>query len=136
MNLPRLPGLQPEIAVQAIPEGQRDAHRITLRTRVRHDVVEVLVRDTGRGIPPHVLPHIFDPFYTTRLGRGGTGLGLAICQTLVTRVLGGSISVQSELEQGTRFCIDLPLHAPVVGTPGLAELPGPALPAAGFIAGP
>jgi len=121
-----------EHAYEDRPPGQVQIHACSLP----QGQVRLEVRDQGRGMSADTLRRIFDPFYTTRLGRGGTGLGLAICQTLVTRVLGGSISVQSELEQGTRFCIDLPLQAPVVGTPGLAELPGPALPAAGFIAGP
>lgn len=98
--------------------------------------VRLEVQDQGRGMSADTLRRIFDPFYTTRLGRGGTGLGLAICQTLVTRVLGGSITVQSEPGQGTCFIIDLPQAAPAVGTPAGLELPQPAPPAAGFTADP
>lgn len=99
------------------------------------DLVRLEVRDQGRGMSAETLRRIFDPFYTTRLGRGGTGLGLAICQTLVTRVLGGSITVQSEPGQGTCFIIELPLQAPVVGTPGLVELPEPTLPVGDLMGG-
>ncbi len=98
--------------------------------------VRLEVRDQGRGMSADTLRRIFDPFYTTRLGRGGTGLGLSICQTLVTRVLGGSISVQSAPGQGTSFSIELPVEAPVVGTPGLVDLPEPTLPAGDLRAGP
>jgi signal transduction histidine kinase len=74
--------------------------------------VGISVRDFGRGIPKASLGKVFDPFFTTRLGQGGSGLGLSIVYTMVTRTLGGSIRVQSELGQGTCFTVDLPLHAP------------------------
>lgn len=94
-------------AVQAIPEGQRDVHRITLRTRARRDMVEVIVRDTGRGIPPHVLPHIFDPFYTTKT-KDGTGLGLSITRSVVDG-MGGVIEVESREGEGATFLLRLPI---------------------------
>lgn len=97
--------------------------------------VHLELRDRGRGMSADTLRRIFDPFYTTRLGRGGTGLGLSICQTLVTRVLGGNIMVQSEPGKGSCFIIELPQQAPVVGTPGVVELPGPPLPGADLSAG-
>ncbi|WP_051443666.1 PAS domain-containing sensor histidine kinase [Curvibacter gracilis] len=114
-----LPAGEVLISAQDLPQGR----------------VRLEVRDQGRGMSADTLRRIFDPFYTTRLGRGGTGLGLAICQTLVTRVLGGSITVQSEPGQGTCFSIELPLEAPVVGTPGLVDLPEPALPVGDLRAG-
>ena len=55
---------------------------------------------------------IFDPFFTTRLGQGGSGLGLHIVYTLITRVLGGHIEVESQPGQGTAFTIDIPMTAP------------------------
>lgn len=115
-----LPAGEVLISAQDLPQGR----------------VRLEVRDQGRGMSADTLRRIFDPFYTTRLGRGGTGLGLSICQTLVTRVLGGSISVQSAPGQGTCFSIELPLEAPVVGTPGLVDLPEPTLPAGDLRAGP
>lgn len=95
-------------AAQAIPEGKRDAHRITLRTRRRRRRVEVVIRDTGRGIPAAVLPHIFDPFYTTKSTDEGTGLGLSITRSVVDS-LGGTISVDSREGQGTTFTLRLPV---------------------------
>lgn len=79
--------------------------------------VSISVRDYGRGIPKASLGKVFDPFFTTRLGQGGSGLGLSIVYTMVTRTLGGSIRVQSELGQGTCFTVDLPLQAPEPAPP-------------------
>jgi PAS domain S-box-containing protein len=107
-------------AVQAIPEGQRDAHRITLRTRVRREMVEVIVRDTGRGIPPHVLPHIFDPFYTTKT-KDGTGLGLSITRSVVDG-MGGLIMVESREGDGATFVVRLPMaERPAMAPDGSAD---------------
>lgn len=105
-------------AVQAVPEGQRDAHRITLRTRRRRDLVEVIVRDTGKGIPAHVLPHIFDPFYTTKTKDDGTGLGLSITRSVIDG-MGGTIDVESREGEGATFTLRLPVAERV-------EQPGPA----------
>ncbi len=68
--------------------------------------------DNGCGIAPENLPHIFEPFYTTKLGQGGSGLGLYIAYNLVQSVLGGSIAVDSPPGQGARFTLRLPLVAP------------------------
>lgn len=74
--------------------------------------VRLQVRDHGRGIPAESLGKVFDPFFTTRLGQGGSGLGLSIVYGLVTRTLGGRISVESTEEQGTTFTLVLPLQGP------------------------
>jgi signal transduction histidine kinase len=68
--------------------------------------------DDGVGIAPDMVDRIFDPFVTSKLGRGGTGLGLHIVWSTVTAVLGGSISVSSVPGEGTRFRIILPVTAP------------------------
>lgn len=67
------------------------------------------VSDNGKGIARTELPRIFDPFYSTRLGQGGSGLGLHIVYNLSTAVLGGSVTVESELDKGTMFNLNLPL---------------------------
>ncbi|MEL7164563.1 MAG: cache domain-containing protein [Pseudomonadota bacterium] len=67
---------------------------------------EIVVSDTGPGIAPEKLDHVFDPFMTTKLGTG-SGLGLSISQTLVTRV-GGLISVTSHPNQGATFTVWYP----------------------------
>lgn len=71
------------------------------------------VRDSGIGIPPESLPHVFDRFYRgdharTRLSTGGSGLGLSICKALIG-ASGGEISVSSDLGHGTEVCISLPI---------------------------
>lgn len=109
-------------AVQAIPEGQRDVHRITLRTRVRRDMVEVIVRDTGRGIPPHVLPHVFDPFYTTKT-KDGTGLGLSITRSVIDG-MGGLIDIESREGEGATFILRLPMaERPAAASDAPATMP-------------
>lgn len=91
----------------------RDCGVIAITGRlVGGDRVELVVKDDGRGIPPAHLNHVFDPFFTTKLGRGGTGLGLNIVHGIVTGVLGGKISVNTELGQGTAFTVLMPLRAP------------------------
>ena len=74
--------------------------------------VELCVADHGAGIAPEHIKRIFDPFFTTCMGRGGTGLGLSIVYTIVHDLLGGSINVESEPGQGTRFIIRIPRSAP------------------------
>ncbi len=70
------------------------------------EVVEIVVSDTGRGIPPENLPHIFEPFFTSK-GPKGTGLGLSIVHGIVSRA-GGSIEVESTPGRGTTFTLILP----------------------------
>ncbi|MGB3138601.1 MAG: ATP-binding protein [Nodosilinea sp.] len=71
----------------------------------------LVVQDTGIGIAPEQIPHIFEAFrqvdQTIRRERSGTGLGLAIVHSLVT-VMGGEITVCSQLGQGTTFTVTLP----------------------------
>jgi signal transduction histidine kinase len=73
--------------------------------------VRVEVSDTGEGIPPADLPHVFDSFYRGEKSRnratGGAGLGLAIASGIV-RAHGGEIGVESALDQGTRVWFTLP----------------------------
>jgi two-component system NtrC family sensor kinase len=67
---------------------------------------EILVRDSGPGIPPDKIDSVFDPFMTTKRGTG-SGLGLSISQTLVTRV-GGLISASSAPGEGATFSVWFP----------------------------
>lgn len=74
--------------------------------------VVLTFKDDGIGIQQNNLEKIFDPFYTTKLGQGGSGLGLNICYNIVEGLLGGHISVSSELGVGTQFKIRIPSSAP------------------------
>ncbi|UGQ46670.1 sensor histidine kinase [Massilia endophytica] len=67
----------------------------------------LVVADTGQGIPPDVLPHVFDPYYSTRHSSGGTGMGLAFCKKVVN-AFGGSIRVESEPGLFTRLSLSFP----------------------------
>lgn len=73
----------------------------------RSEGARIIVEDTGVGIQPDDLPHVFDRFYKTRAS-SGMGLGLAIAKNLVL-AHGGNIQAQSQPGQGTTFCITLPI---------------------------
>lgn len=83
---------------------------LTLRAYRRGDTVVTELQDTGVGIPPADLPHMFERFYQTEAGReaGGTGLGLSIAKGMV-EAHGGQISVASALGKGTTFRFSLPV---------------------------
>ena len=97
-----------ENAIKYTPEGG------TIRVRLRRDGRDAVleISDTGVGIPPEDLPHVFDRFYRVDKARGretgGTGLGLSIVQQIV-RLHAGSVTVQSELGKGTMFTVTLPV---------------------------
>ena len=79
-----------------------------ITTRLKSEsAVELVIRDDGIGIPVEHLPHIFEPFYTTKEA-GGSGLGLAISENIIERH-GGTIEVDSVVGQGTTFKIVLPV---------------------------
>ncbi len=81
-------------------------------SRAGRDFAKVEVADDGHGISETHLPHVFEPFFTTRLGKGGSGLGLSIARNLVTGTLGGKLTVKSTLGQGAAFTVTVPLIAP------------------------
>lgn len=91
-------------ASQAVPEDCEGGLRIS--TASEDGKVTVVVEDDGIGIPAEDLPYVFEPFFRTDGGGGGAGLGLAICRNIVT-ALGGTISVTSVPEAGTRFTVTL-----------------------------
>jgi two-component system NtrC family sensor kinase len=75
------------------------------------DKIDVVIKDTGRGISREDLERIFEPFFTTKKEHG-TGLGLSITYGIVQK-LGGQIKVKSKLGEGTTFTVTLPVQAPV-----------------------
>jgi len=99
-------------AIEAMPNGGELAVRARGRTFERGEpaaaqpaVVEIVVEDTGPGIPQDDLGRIFTPFFTRKAG--GTGLGLALVQKTVV-ALGGGVSVENREGGGARFTIRLP----------------------------
>lgn len=97
-------------AIKYTPEGRQIAIQAEVAT---DDALLIRVRDEGIGIRAEELPRIFDRFYRTEDVRGseisGTGLGLAIAKEIF-EMHGGSISVESQPNQGTTFTVWLPLH--------------------------
>ncbi|HKY40050.1 MAG TPA: ATP-binding protein [Polyangiaceae bacterium] len=102
-------------ASQAVPDGRQGTVRIS--TASEGGRVSICVEDDGACIPPEDLPYVFEPFFATerrswapgdpcRPEQGGAGLGLAICRNIVT-ALGGTITVSSEPDAGTRFTVTL-----------------------------
>ena len=73
--------------------------------------IRITIEDSGQGIPPEVLPHIFEPFYTTKDVGHGTGLGLSISHKVIEDH-GGRIEVQSTPGEGSRFSFYLPIKEP------------------------
>ena len=103
-------------AGDAIRDEKRSSPgRIEIRTWNEHPgiaetptVLAVSFEDNGKGIASDQIESVFDPFYTTKEPGKGTGLGLAVSYMVIEK-MGGTISVQSRLEEGTRFTIILPI---------------------------
>jgi two-component system NtrC family sensor kinase len=93
-------------AVQAMSTGGKLF--IATRPGKRGDSVEITVMDTGKGIAPEFLAHIFDPFFSTK-GEGGTGLGLSVSYGIIKNHK-GEIRVESKVGVGTTFTIELPIY--------------------------
>ncbi|MDD5285219.1 MAG: ATP-binding protein [Desulfuromonadaceae bacterium] len=90
-------------ALQAMPDGG------LLRVELENEIKSAIIRisDTGVGIPAENIPHIFEPFWTSKAR--GTGLGLALCQKVVQEH-GGNLTVVSVAGSGTTFTLTLPLE--------------------------
>jgi signal transduction histidine kinase len=80
---------------------------ITLEASVKNDYITVRVRDTGEGVPPEILPRIFERGVS---GKGGKGYGLAICKTIV-EAHGGEIGIESERGKGTTVTFTIPVYS-------------------------
>ncbi len=94
-------------AIEAM-EGQG---RLRVSANEEGDAYVIMVEDTGPGIPPEILPHIFEPGFSTK--STGTGLGLTVVKKIVD-LYEGTISINSEPGRGTRFILRLPKRLPFV----------------------
>jgi len=94
-------------AAEAMKGPAKGDAELTVRLHGTADEVQIEVGDTGVGIPPDVLPQIFDPFFSTK--ENGVGLGLAVVYGIVQRH-GGQIEVESSVGRGTLFRLRLPRH--------------------------
>lgn len=98
-------------AIDALEEANSQAPRIWITTKlVEPNRVAICIRDNGNGVPEEVRSRIFDPFFTTKPIGKGTGMGLAISYEIVVQKHGGTIQCLSELNHGTEFWIELPIH--------------------------
>jgi two-component system NtrC family sensor kinase len=86
----------------------RDRGTLRIRFERRDHAVAIVVQDDGPGIPPEILPNIFDPFYTTKRPGRGTGLGLSICKAIL-REHSGNIEASSGPGGGAIFTVTLPM---------------------------
>ncbi len=89
-------------AADAMPEGGK----LDLKTQAVNGHVELVVSDTGKGVPKELLPKIFDPFVTTK--EDGNGLGLAMVYSIL-KANRGTIHAESEVGKGTTFTVGLPI---------------------------
>jgi signal transduction histidine kinase len=100
-------------AADSMPGGGRIAIRVAREVGGHAgggDAIRVEIEDDGVGIPPELLPHLFDPFVTTKTDGKGTGLGLAIAARIVD-AHHGSITVHPKSGQGTVFAVQLPARS-------------------------
>ena len=88
--------------LQAMPDGGK----LHVELKDATSAAIITIGDSGIGIPPESIPHIFDPFWTSKAR--GTGLGLALCRKVVLEH-GGNLTVESTLGVGTTFTVTLPM---------------------------
>jgi signal transduction histidine kinase len=110
-------------AAHALPEASLKRNRLQVRSRDEGGQVVVEVQDNGPGIPPEIMPRIFESFFTTKPPGLGTGLGLPISREIV-RSLGGEVSAENPPGGGALFRVRLPaLEGPAVERPRTVPRP-------------
>lgn len=93
-------------ALKFTPKGGR----IIIRSAVEKKTLTISVEDTGCGIKPEDLPHVFEPFYQAKShSKAGTGIGLALTKQM-TEAMGGRIDVVSKPDEGTTFLLSIPTN--------------------------
>ena len=114
-------------ARQAMPSGGR--LWIKLLCDAENNMIDLVIRDNGCGIPADKLPRILDSFYTTKSGpdasgKGGTGLGLSMCREIIESHH-GRIRIESTVGKGTAFTLKLPTVNKVAPAPKRTPIPAP-----------
>jgi signal transduction histidine kinase len=89
-------------SVQAMPEGGE----LTIKAQANDEKVQIIVEDTGTGIPEEIKPKIFTPLFTTK--SKGQGFGLAVCKRVI-EAQHGKVTFESQVVKGTKFIIELPV---------------------------
>ena len=90
-------------------EAMASGGEISLKVTATRGKVNIIIRDTGIGIPNEVLPYIFEPFFTTKNPKRNFGLGLLYCYKVLKKH-GGTIEIDSKLDQGTTLYLSLPRY--------------------------
>ena len=95
-------------AVEAMPQGGTltISSTVAVNPESRQEFLQLIVKDTGPGVPEKDRPHLFDPFFTTKAG--GTGLGLSVAYSIIQKH-NGRIEVESEFGKGASFILSLPV---------------------------
>jgi two-component system NtrC family sensor kinase len=114
-NLPQIPISSTEfqqvllnLINNAMDAMEKTGGTLDISTSQQNEDIFIILKDTGPGIPEVNLSKIFDPFFTTKPVGKGTGLGLSICYGIIKK-MGGQISVQSAVNKGTTFTIQIPI---------------------------
>jgi len=98
-------------AIGDVVKESQTKGKILIRTEVeKEDSVLITIKDSGGGIPEEIRQRVFDPFFTTKAVGRGTGQGLAIARSTIADKHGGSLTLESEIGQGTTFFIRLPIN--------------------------
>jgi PAS domain S-box-containing protein len=84
--------------------------QIDIACNENHGHLEVIIKDTGKGIPKELHEKIFDPFFTTKDVNEGTGIGLSLAQNFI-REMNGEITISSELNEGTQISLNFPINS-------------------------
>ncbi|MFK7992372.1 MAG: ATP-binding protein [Sandaracinaceae bacterium] len=112
-------------AAQAIVEGHAEANLVRVETHAQEDGIVISVSDTGHGMDESTLARVFEPFFSTKPADQGAGLGLALTAEILA-AHGGQIDAASNVGEGTRFDVRLPLDTGMTPRPGSTP---PVLPA-------
>ena len=97
--------------------ADRPSGRLQISARAVNVSIELRVEDDGKGMDQTTLAHVFEPFFTTRLGQGGSGMGLSESHNIATGMLGGHLTASSKLGHGSCFTLHCPKVAPEFARP-------------------
>jgi signal transduction histidine kinase len=98
-----------------VVNGTDNLGKLTVRTRLDGNEVEISIADTGTGIPEDARDRVFDPFFTTKEVGKGTGQGLALAHGVIVQGHAGTLRFETECGKGSTFFIRLPVHAAADG---------------------
>ncbi|MEM6503692.1 MAG: PAS domain S-box protein [Cyanobacteria bacterium P01_C01_bin.89] len=105
--------LDESIGDRSFDDIEANSQQITIQTATDNSDdkqrVEIVIADNGPGMPDEVKAKIFSHLFTTKAAGKGTGLGLAIAQQIIAETHGGNLEVQSQMGQGSKFIITLPI---------------------------